>query len=167
MASFEKILSDLSNKQYQPIYFLSGDESYFIDKISGYIQDNALGEAEKSFNQTVLYGKDTDAITITNAAKRFPMMADKQVVIVKEAQEIKDFENLIHTKSLINERKFSNPFRSIVFTWRRRSYMTIRCLAGLLNMLIQKAIQLSTKQQCFWWNSWEANCQKSPMRLIN
>lgn len=94
--SFEKIIADLKNKRYHPIYFLTGEESYYIDQISDYIQKNVLTEAEKSFNQTVLYGKDTDAVTVMNAAKRFPMMSSHQVIIVKEAQEIKDFDNLIH-----------------------------------------------------------------------
>lgn len=99
-------MSALQNKNYAPVYFLGGDESYFIDKISDYIQENALDEAEKSFNQTILYGKETDATTILNAAKRFPMMTDRQVVIIKEAQEVKDFENLIHY--------IENPLKSTI-----------------------------------------------------
>lgn len=94
--TFEQILSDLKKKQYAPVYFLTGEEAYFIDMISDYIQENVLDEAEKTFNQTVLYGKDTDALTVMNAAKRFPMMSSHQVVIVKEAQELKDFETLQH-----------------------------------------------------------------------
>jgi DNA polymerase-3 subunit delta len=94
--SFEQIISDLKNKIYKPIYFLSGDEPYFIDLITKYIHDNVLTDAEKSFNQTVLYGKDTEIYTVINTAKRFPMMANHQVVIVKEAQNIKNIDDLIH-----------------------------------------------------------------------
>ncbi len=94
--SFEQIIGDLKNKIYKPIYFLSGDESYFIDLITKYIQDNALSENEKAFNQTVIYGKDTEIATVINSAKRYPMMANYQVVIVKEAQNIKDIDDLIH-----------------------------------------------------------------------
>jgi len=94
--SFEQIISDLKNKIYKPIYFLSGDEPYFIDLITKYINDNVLTEAEKSFNQTVLYGKETDIHTIINSAKRYPMMANHQVIIVKEAQNIKNIDELIH-----------------------------------------------------------------------
>lgn len=94
--SFEQILSDLKNKIYKPIYFLSGEEPYFIDLITKYINDNVLTDAEKSFNQTVLYGKDTEIHTVINTAKRFPMMANHQVVIVKEAQNLKNIEELIH-----------------------------------------------------------------------
>src|SRR6056297_415240 len=93
---YEQIIADLKNKIYKPIYFLFGDESYFIDLISKYIQNNVLTESEKAFNQTILYGKDTDIHTVINAAKRFPMMANHQVVIVKEAQEIKDIDSLVH-----------------------------------------------------------------------
>jgi len=96
MKSAEQILNELKNKQYHPVYFLTGDESYFIDQVSDYIQENVLDESEKTFNQTILYGKDTDARTVINAAKRFPMMASYQVIIVKEAQELKDFGDLIH-----------------------------------------------------------------------
>lgn len=93
---FDQIMSDLRNKKYAPIYFLMGEETYYIDEISDYIAANVLGENEKVFNQTVLYGKDTDIVTVINAAKRFPMMASHQVIIVKEAQHIKNIENLIY-----------------------------------------------------------------------
>lgn len=94
--SADQILSELKIKQYHPVYFLTGDEAYYIDLVSDYIQEHVLDEAEKTFNLTVLYGKETDALTVMNAAKRFPMMSSHQVVIVKEAQELKDIENLVH-----------------------------------------------------------------------
>ncbi len=96
VASFDKILSDLKQKVYHPIYFLTGDEPFYIDKITQYIQDNVLNEAEKNFNQTIMYGKDSEARTIMDSSKRFPMMATHQVVILKEAQELKDFEDLVY-----------------------------------------------------------------------
>lgn len=83
------ILKDLKNRKYKPIYLLHGDEPYFIDEISNYIEHQLLPEAERGFNQTVLYGKDTDIMTVLNAAKRYPMMADYQVVLIKEAQDMK------------------------------------------------------------------------------
>lgn len=94
--TFETILSDLKNKKYVPIYFLMGDESYFIDKITDYISANVLTESDKAFNQTVLYGKDVDIASVINAAKRFPMMAEHQVIIVKEAQNINQIEDLVY-----------------------------------------------------------------------
>ena len=96
MKDFEKIMTDLRNKVFQPVYFLMGEEPYYIDKISDYIEKNVLDEAEKSFNQTVLYGLDTDIENIINTAKRYPMMSKYQVVIVKEAQNIKNFDNLVY-----------------------------------------------------------------------
>lgn len=94
--SYEKILSDIKNKMYSPIYFLSGEESYYIDEISNYIEESILSEIEKEFNQNVLYGRDIDVPTLVSYAKRFPMMANHQVIIVREAQEMKDIENLLN-----------------------------------------------------------------------
>jgi len=79
--TFEKILRDLKNKSYSPLYFLTGDEPYYIDKITEYITDNILSDSEKTFNQVILYGKDTEIPEIINAAKRFPMMSKYQVVV--------------------------------------------------------------------------------------
>ncbi len=93
---YKQVIADLKNKIYKPIYLLFGDEPYFIDLITKYIQNNVLTEEEKAFNQTILYGKDTDIHSVINAAKRFPMMANHQVVIVKEAQDIKDIDPLVH-----------------------------------------------------------------------
>jgi DNA polymerase III subunit delta len=94
--SFEEIIKNLKNKVYKPVYFLMGEESYFIDEISDYIEQNILDAAEKEFNQTVLYGKDVDVPTIISYAKRFPMMANYQVVIVKEAQVLKENIEKLH-----------------------------------------------------------------------
>lgn len=94
--TFEQIMSDLKNKSYSPIYFLMGEESYFIDEISDYIEDHVLTKEEKDFNQIVMFGRDVDAATVINTAKRFPMMSPYQVVIVKEAQNIKDIETLAY-----------------------------------------------------------------------
>ena len=91
---FDNILSELEKKIYHPVYFLMGEESYFIDQIADYIAQNVLSEPEKDFNQHVLYGKDIDVNAIIMYARRFPMMANNQVVIVKEAQNIKDIEGL-------------------------------------------------------------------------
>ena len=91
----ESILAELKNKIYSPVYFLMGEEPYYIDLISDYIQHNVLDETQRDFDQTVLYGKETDIRTVVNAAKRYPMTAPYQTVIVKEAQLIKDWENLV------------------------------------------------------------------------
>ncbi len=90
----EDILKELRAKQYRPIYYLMGEESYYIDMIADYIASNVLSETEKEFNLTVLYGADVDVATIINASKRYPMMCEYQVIIVKEAQAIRNMEEL-------------------------------------------------------------------------
>jgi DNA polymerase III subunit delta len=92
--SFDNILNDLKNKIYYPIYFLDGEESFYIDEISDYIETNVLTDLEKEFNQTIVYGKDTNIPTLISYAKRFPMMANYQVIIVKEAQDLDKIEDL-------------------------------------------------------------------------
>jgi DNA polymerase-3 subunit delta len=91
---FEQIVTDLKNKIYHPVYFLYGDEPYFIDYISDYIEDNVLNEAEKEFDQTLLYGRDVDVGTIIDTARRYPMMSGYHVLIIREAQEIEKIEGL-------------------------------------------------------------------------
>jgi DNA polymerase-3 subunit delta len=93
--TFEQIIKDLQNKIYKPIYYLMGNEPYYIDKITDYITENVLTEAEKAFNQTILYGKDLDIGTVINTARRFPMMANYHVVIVKEAQNVKGINGAV------------------------------------------------------------------------
>ena len=83
-----KIVNDIKSGTIKPIYFLMGEEPYYIDKLSEYIEQNILQEHERDFNQTVLYGRDVTIEDVVGNAKRFPMMADRQVVIVKEAQDL-------------------------------------------------------------------------------
>lgn len=83
------IIKDLKAKKFKPVYLLHGEEPYYIDQIIHYMEQHILNEMEKGFNQTVLYGKDTDMATILNAAKRYPMMSDYQLIVVKEAQDLK------------------------------------------------------------------------------
>ena len=92
--TYEEIVRELKNRIYKPVYYLMGEEAYYIDKISEYIAQTVLTDEEKEFNLTVMYGGETDVASIINAAKRYPMMADHQVVIVKEAQNVKNMEEL-------------------------------------------------------------------------
>jgi len=94
--TYEEIVRNLKNEVYSPIYFLMGEEDYYIDRISDYLVDHALTETEKEFNLTVLYGADTDIATVINAAKRYPMMSKYQVVVVKEAQHLRNIEELTY-----------------------------------------------------------------------
>lgn len=94
--TYEEIVRDVKNGMYVPIYFLMGEEDYYIDRISEYIADRVLTEAEKEFNLTILYGADTDIVTIINSAKRYPMMSKYQIVMVKEAQNLKNLDELTY-----------------------------------------------------------------------
>ena len=96
MDKVKEIVSEINNGNPKPIYFLMGEEPYYIDRISQYIANNVLTEDEKGFNQMVLYGKDTSVDEVVANAKRFPMMAQYQVVIVKEAQHLsRTIESLV------------------------------------------------------------------------
>lgn len=92
--TYEDIVRNVKNRIYASVYFLMGEEDYYIDRIADYILDTVLTDAEKEFNQTVLFGTDTDIATVINAARRYPMMSEHQVVVVKEAQGLKNLENL-------------------------------------------------------------------------
>lgn len=93
-ATFDQIKKDLKKRQYKPVYLLHGAEPYYIDELTSLFEHKVLDEAERSFNLTILYGKETDFKTVVDAARRFPMMAECQVVIVKEAQSMKDLASL-------------------------------------------------------------------------
>ena len=90
----KKIISELKKKNYQPVYFLHGTESYPIDLITDFIEKNVLSDEEKAFNQTIAYGKDADAVSIIDQARRYPMMADRQIIILKEAQEMRTLKEM-------------------------------------------------------------------------
>ncbi|UKK47338.1 DNA polymerase III subunit delta [Prevotella sp. E9-3] len=92
--TFESIMRQLKEGQYKPVYYLHGDESYYIDKIADYIAENALQPEERDFNQTIMFGSDVSASQIADTCRRYPMMAERQVVIVKEAQNLKNTEAL-------------------------------------------------------------------------
>lgn len=93
--TYEQIISDLRKRIFKPVYFLAGDEPYYIDLITEFIESKVLSDSEKAFNQLVIYGEDTTIQSIIDTARRFPMMASHQVVIVKEAQSLKKIEDLI------------------------------------------------------------------------
>jgi DNA polymerase-3 subunit delta len=93
-ASFEEIMSDLRNRIYKPVYFLAGEEPYYIDLISDHIEEKVLPETEKAFNQMILYGEETTVPAIIETSRRFPMMSNHQVIIVREAQSLKKIEDL-------------------------------------------------------------------------
>lgn len=115
--TYEEIINDIQKGMIKPIYFLYGDEPYFIDQISDYIEKNVLSEDEKGFNQMVLYGGDVDMSEVVSNAKRFPMMAERQVIIVKEAQDLSRsidqlepyINNLVPSTVLVFNYKYKSP----------------------------------------------------------
>jgi DNA polymerase-3 subunit delta len=128
-----KIVNDIKNGNVKPIYFLMGEEPYYIDKLSDFIEQNILSEDEKGFNQTVLYGRDVTIEDIVSTAKRYPMMAERQVVIVKEAQDL--------TKTIDKlENYFENPMLSTVLVFcykyktldKRKKLPKLAAKAGVL-----------------------------------
>ena len=131
--SFDSIMGDLKARKFVPVYYLMGDESYYIDKISDYIAENVLQPEERDFNQTILFGSDVNASQIADAARRYPMMSEYQVVIVKEAQNIKNTEGL--------EKYFKQPMPSTILVMchkngsidgRKREYVKTIQRAGVL-----------------------------------
>ena len=92
--TYEDIAKDIKNGKFAPVYLLMGEEDYYIDRISDYIVEKALDENEREFNLTIMYGLDTDMASIVNNAKRYPMMSEHQVVVVKEAQNLRSWDEL-------------------------------------------------------------------------
>ncbi len=131
--SFNSIMDDLKARRFQPVYYLMGDESYYIDLISDYIAEHVLQPEERDFNQTVLFGSDVTASQVADYARRYPMMSEFQVVIVKEAQNIKNTEAL--------EKYFKQPLKSTILVMchkngtidgRKREYVKAIQSAGVL-----------------------------------
>lgn len=120
-AEAKKILTDLKARKYSPVYFLQGEETYFIDLISDYIEANVLSEAEKGFNQVVVYGKDVTMANVLTHARRYPMMAERQVVIVKEAQDITDLNKEIGAKLLLDYVMKPVPSTVLVFCHKHKT----------------------------------------------
>jgi DNA polymerase-3 subunit delta len=159
----DKILSQLQKGVYAPVYFLQGDEPFYIDQISSFIEKNALPEHEKAFNQVVLYGKDADVSAVLMQARRFPMMADRQVVIVKEAQSLADIEKDKGREQLLQYLEKPLPSTVLVFCYKNKT-LDSRTKVG--KALATKAVLLTTKklydsQVPAWINSYAKGKQLS------
>ena len=94
--TYDSIIKEINSRQFAPVYYLMGEEPYYIDRISDYIAENVLTEEERGFNQMVIYGQDTDIGNIVASAKRYPMMSEYQVIIVKEAQALRNIDELTY-----------------------------------------------------------------------
>ncbi len=128
------IVGELRNKIYRPIYLLSGQESYFIDQLTDFFIKNTLSEEEKAFNLTILYGKDTDVDTVINAARRFPMMSAYQLIILKEAQQLKDIDKLaIYAENPLKSTMLVINYKQDSYDKRKKLYKAIQaCNGGLI-----------------------------------
>jgi len=135
---YQVILKDLKNKVYHPIYFLCGEEAYYIDLIADYIEKNVLDANEKEFNQTILYGKETDMLTIISEAKRYPMMANHNVVIIKEAQNLEKELDLL--EQYLNQ---PTPSTILVFCFK---YKGLDGRKAISKKIKAKAVVLETKK---------------------
>jgi len=133
---YSQIIADLKNKKYSPVYFFEGEEPFFMDRISDFILENVLTEDEKGFNQSILYGKDLSLDSIMTAAKRFPMMAERQVVVIREAQNIKNIEDLSHY--------VEKPMRSTILVFNYK-YKTIDKRKKLYKALQKNGVYLESK----------------------
>ncbi len=94
--TYEEIKGGILNNKFMPVYMFQGEEPYFIDQLTELLIERVLDDSERDFNQTLVYGSDVDVATVINAAKRFPMMSERQLVVVKEVQNLKNIEELIH-----------------------------------------------------------------------
>jgi DNA polymerase III subunit delta len=142
-ANVKKILADLKSRKYAPVYFLQGEETFYIDVIADYIEANVLSQAEKGFNQVVVYGKDAAMATILTHARRFPMMAERQVVIVKEAQDIPDLGKDTGARLLLDYLTKAVPSTVLVFCHKHKSLDKRKELGKKID---QYAVTINTKK---------------------
>lgn len=142
-AAIKKIISELKGGKYAPVYFLEGEETFYIDLVADYIESNALTDAEKGFNQVVVYGKDAPMATILTHARRFPMMSQRQVVIVKEAQDIPDLNKETGSKLLLDYLSRPVPSTVLVFCHKHKNLDKRRELGKKIGQL---SVCVSTKK---------------------
>src|ERR1700761_1745839 len=135
--SVEKILSDWKKAQFKPVYWLEGEEDYYIDQLVDYAETRILSPDEAGFNLTVFYGKDADWAAVINACRRYPMFAERQVVLLKEAQQMRDIDKL--------EAYIEKPLASTVFVVSYKE-KKVDGRSKLAKLLKDKAELFSTKK---------------------
>ena len=157
--SVQKIIGDWKNKIYKPIYWLEGEEEYYIDIVMDYAEHKILNESETFFNLAIFYGKDANWSEVLNSCRKYPMLGDKQVVLLKEAQQLKDLEKL--------EAYFENPLASTIFVISYKS-KTLDKRTKLYKLLKQSAeIFVSEKIKDYKLQEWIADYLKSHGYVIN
>jgi DNA polymerase III subunit delta len=135
--SAEKIIKDWEKKSFKPVYWLEGEEEYFIDRIVNYAENQILNESEAGFNLTVFYGKDAAWADVINACRRYPMFSEKQVVILKEAQQMRDIEKL--------EAYIESPQPATIFVVAYKE-KKVDGRTKLSKLLKEKAVVFTTKK---------------------
>lgn len=133
--TFDNIMADLRAGKYRPVYFLMGEEPFFIDGITDFLAGQILNESERAFNQLILYGRDTDIGNIISYARKFPMIASRQVIIIKEAQNLKSLEGLEHY--------LAAPMNSTILAFAYK-YKKIDKRTRLAKLLAEKSVLLDS-----------------------
>ncbi len=135
--SYEQIISEITGRKFHPIYLLMGEEPYFIDRVSDLLQDTVLEESQKPFNLNIIYGRDMDAAQVDNLARRFPMGAEYNLVIVKEAQMLQKIDNLVYYAA--------NPLRSTILVLCYK-YETLDKRKKVFKAIENNGVVLTTKK---------------------
>lgn len=133
--TFDNIMADLKAGKYRPVYFLMGEEPFFIDGITDFLAGQVLSDSEKAFNQLILYGRDTDIGNIISYARKFPMIASRQVIIIKEAQNLKSLDGLEHY--------LAAPMNSTILAFAYK-YKKIDKRTRLAKLLAEKCVLLDS-----------------------
>ncbi len=133
----EKVISDWKASKYKPVYWFEGEEEYFIDMAVNFAENNILSESEASFNLTVFYGRDASWTDVVNACRRYPMFAERQVVILKEAQQMRDYEKL--------EGYIAQPLQSTIFVVALKG-KKVDARTKFSKLLKSKAVMVTTKK---------------------
>jgi DNA polymerase-3 subunit delta len=147
MEEAKEIVNNIQKGSVSPLYFLMGEEPYYIDRISDFIAQNLLAEEEKGFNQIIMYGRDTSVDEIISNAKRYPMMAERQVIIVKEAQDLsRSIENLVAYA------ENPQPTTTLVFCYKYKSLDKRKKLSKVLkkNGILFESKRLYENQVADW-----------------
>ena len=135
--SVEKIIADWKKKSFKPVYWLEGEEEYFIDKAVEFAERHILSESEASFNLTIFYGKDANWPDVINACRRYPMFAERQVILLKEAQQMKEVEKL--------ESYMENPLHSTVLVVSYKD-KKLDARKKFTKLIKEKGVLLTTKK---------------------
>lgn len=129
----KEIIGEINNKVYRPVYLLYGQEPYYLDMVTDHIISNVLTEDEKAFNQTIFYGKDTDAATVINAARRFPMMSSHQLIVLREGQQMKDIDDLsLYAENPLKSTILVINFKYARYDKRKKLYRAVQDCKGAL-----------------------------------